>query len=83
MVARVSTPEDSLVLESASDNTSDYSPEDFTEETEEDGAAQGMGDEEGDDESIGDHREGDPADDVEGHAERVEPEGSEYREGDE
>lgn len=33
-------------------------------------------------ESVGDHGEGDLANDVKGHVERVEHEGSEYEEGD-
>lgn len=39
VAARVSTPEDSSVLESASDNTSNYPSEEFEDAADEDGAA--------------------------------------------
>lgn len=50
----------------ASNSTTDYPPEEFTKETDEDGATHGTDDEGGDDESIGDHVEGDPANEEEG-----------------
>lgn len=82
VATRVSTLEDPLVLESASDSMADYPLEEFTEESEEDGTVQAEGGEDGDEESVGDHEEGDHDDAVEGYVKRVEPEGSEYQEGD-
>lgn len=72
-----------MVLESASDNTSDYPSEEFEDVTNEDRTAQGENDVDGGDESMGDHGEGDRAYDEEGHVERVNLKGPKYREGDE
>lgn len=81
VAARVSTPNNPLVLELASDSTTDYPDEEFTDAIDEDSAIQGEDDEGGGDESVGDYRVGDQ-DDEEEDVERVEPEGSEYAEGD-
>lgn len=86
IAARISTLENPLELESISDSTADYPDEEFTNQLQEDRAAQeGQDDEEdsadghGSEESVGDHSDGGDDNDEEI---RVEPEGSEYAEGD-
>lgn len=87
VAARVSTPENPLVMESASDSTADYPDEEFTNET--DGERATLDGREGQEdhpidgngfkESVGDHGDG-------GHGredERQEPDGLKYEEGDE
>lgn len=56
VAARIITPENPLVLESASDNMTNYPNEEFTDVIDEDDTTQGEDDEGGDDESIGDKR---------------------------
>lgn len=54
VAAIVSTPKDPLVLEFANDSTFDYPPTNFEDITDKDGPAQGEGDDDGDEESMGD-----------------------------
>lgn len=78
VVGRVSTLDNPLVLESASDSKTDYLKEEFTDALDEDNAKQGGNDEDRGDESAGDHGVGDQEDYDEEEVERVELEGLEY-----
>lgn len=82
VVARVFTLKNLLVLESASNNTTDYPNKEFIDASDEDDTTQGEDNEDEGDEFVCDHVVGDQDDEEEEEVERVELEGSKYEVGD-